>query len=249
MCKWILLKRALKPAAILGAEFSQRAIGYLNIIFTFQGFGLLFFDIYFQSFNYKTLIVFLYSFLQLINFDDQINFMKQKISKNKFKNKEAIRENIKSKLAGKEFDGFIQTLKYMNQNIGLKLIRNKNSKFKYLNPFFVTDYDRLNPITKTVALYDYQSSVMKAQAFNKIRKNIKNTVLKGLISTVTNNLYTGNNMKFIGLKDQKSKDNTSIVSMSDISEEKPKLSGTIDRSEVFTFNTGKVQKCQIYQII
>ena len=206
--KWTLLNRAIKPSALMGSAYSRESLKFLNFIFTFQGFGLLFFDLYFRDFNIFTLLIFFYSFLQLINFKKLIYSIRKKFyeSKNKKSKNENISKMYSSGADSKsiaDFDSsplfkFSASSVNLNNNRALKLLNSLDTNFKTFNRYFVNDYDRLNPITKIPALQKYTAEIKMSSQNSKLIQFTKNNILNGMMSTIMTTKPTGNNRNLIG---------------------------------------------------
>lgn len=222
---WTLLFRAMKPSAIMGSQYLKEALKFLNIIFTFQGFGLLFFDVYFGDFSVFTLLVFLYSFVQLINLKNALHTLKKKYfeysMKKKMKNMtsnvsvshlEAPFHSLASPHSGPtQRDPSIRILSSnlnkqepQNQDEAVTLLSDPRTPFAHLQQYFVDDYDRLNPVSKDQAISKYND---KFQPRNRKKKGLgsggqkshKNAVFNGMMSTVLTAIKTGINAKSFGL--------------------------------------------------
>jgi hypothetical protein len=211
--KYTLLRRAVKPSAIMGSEYSQQALNFLNFIFVFQGFGLLCFDVYFRDFKIATLLIFLYSLLQLVNFKNLIHKIKKKYIEHKNR-KLRIRKSTNTLSSENDYisegsnpnDNLVSLPSFIKFNDNLskdkiyRMLNNSETPYKYLNRFFITDYDRLNPITKTQAIDNFNKVVNFATHKSKLQNYTKNMIMDGMMSTIMNKLNTGNKLQSLGLR-------------------------------------------------
>ena len=109
--------------------------------------------------------------------------------------------NTYNNLGGKEsifLSSNIQELSQKKNNTSIyELIMNMETKFQNINRHFVTDYDRLNPVTKIEAIEEYKYKTEQAMKRSKYAKATKINMLHvtdGVISYLHNRLNYGNNL-------------------------------------------------------
>lgn len=203
----------------MGSEYSRKSLNFVNVIFTFQGFGLLVFDVYFGDFQISTLLVFAYSLLQLVNFKNLIHKIKKKYFR--YKNREKINQRKSSGLFSSEADmasesslnekhlvslpKFARFKDNLTKDKIYKLLNNLDTPFSKLNRFFVSDFDRLNPITKTQAIDEFNRLVSFSTKTSKLQAFTQNLIIDGMMSTVMNKQVTGNKRSVLGMGSFKDK--------------------------------------------
>lgn len=204
--RWSLLYRSKKPDNIMNSKYSKRVIRLISYIFTLQGFGVLLFDIFFEDLEILTFIILAVSLIQLIDVKKLFRKIKMKLNERKLKKKIQNENSINNPLseANQPENHFIYDESFLkkDQNISDKknsenlidLINNKDILFDDLDVYFLTDYDRENPLTKHVANQEHQNKLILEKV--KSNKSIGKITKKDLFMNLKQNIEK----KIVGLK-------------------------------------------------
>lgn len=194
MTRWSLLYRTKKSKNIMGSKYSKRIIRLISYIFILQGFGLLYFDFIFEDLEIMTFVIFIFSLVQLIDIKKLWKVIQQKIkemkTKKKLKSKRVIpdRNNplFESQKSGNYFINEDSSLYLDNHQVfkrdtksPIDMINDKDTMFEKIDIFFITDYDRENPLTKHGSIQEHQMKVTAAKINSQ--KNIENFTQKNLL--------------------------------------------------------------------
>ena len=86
----------------------------------------------------------------------------------------------------------------LNLNRAQLMLNNHENCFHIFNRYFVTDYDRLNPITKTQAIENYNFQVNQFAKKSKI-VNFTKQIMDGMLSTIRPKNLTRTNKKKLNI--------------------------------------------------
>jgi hypothetical protein len=123
-----------------------------------------------------------------------------------------------------------------SKDILYEMLSNLDTPFKKLNNYFVTDYDRCNPITKTQAINDFNKVVSFATYKSKLQVCTKNLIFDGLMSSILNNQGAGNKLHSLDFQLSKVLNN-----YQDIENQVNPLADQEESSNTFDFSEFKIQ--------